>query len=273
MLYFPNAKINLGLNILKKREDGYHDIASVFYPVGWSDALEVLEADGFNLTFSGLEIPGSLENNLIYRAYNLLQSSFDFKGRALSFHLHKVIPMGAGIGGGSADAGFAIKAINEMLELGLSNKEMEKVAAELGSDCPFFIENRARYCFGRGTSFEDFEINLEKYWILLVYPDLHISTVQAYSSVRPQVPEYELREILRMPINDWKKYLKNDFEEGLFQAFPEIKSIKNRLYSSGALYASMTGSGSTVYGIFENEPELESNLKGYNFYLQQPSID
>jgi 4-diphosphocytidyl-2-C-methyl-D-erythritol kinase len=263
MITFPNAKINIGLNIIEKRSDGFHNIESVFYPVGWKDVLEISPTEasvspnpsskerGVLFASSGLEIPGSTENNLILKAYNLINSEFRIQNPELiKVHLHKVIPMGAGMGGGSADGAFALKMFNEIYELGLSNNELRNFARKLGSDCAFFIENKPVFCHQKGDQFEDFDLDLKGMYIVLVNPNIHISTAEAYSGVTPQKPKISLKEALKLPINEWKNVVKNDFEEKLLIKYPTIAQIKQNLYDAQAVYASMTGSGSTVYGIF-----------------------
>lgn len=255
MLTFPNAKINLGLNVIGKRPDGYHNIESVFYPLEWTDALEIIKADEFSFKSSGLEIPGETANNLIIKAYKILVGAGLVFENSVNIHLHKVIPMGAGIGGGSADGAFALKMLNEIFELNLSDLRLEDFAAQLGSDCPFFIQNRPKFCFGRGTDFEEIDFSLKGYSLVLANPQIHISTAEAYSGVIPHIPEISIKEILKMPVSQWKELLVNDFEEKILLNHPKISEVKQELYSVGALYASMTGSGSTVFGIFENLPE------------------
>ena len=260
MLSFPNAKINSGLNITEKRADGYHNIESVFYPITWCDALEMIRSESFSFTSSGLEIPGNQANNLILRAFELLKNEkgLNLEGN-VAIHLHKVLPMGAGIGGGSADGAFALKMLNELFNLNLSHFELRGFASRLGSDCPFFIENKPKFCFDKGTSFENIDFDLSGKCLVLVNPQIHISTAEAYSGVKVQKPELGIKEIIKMPILEWKEVLKNDFEKKIIQNHPKIGQIKDKLYQMGAQYASMTGSGSTVFGIFENEAfDLES---------------
>ena len=253
MVVFPNAKINLGLNILSKRKDGYHNISSVFYPIPLQDILEILPADKLQFDATGLEIPGSLEDNLILKAYHLLKSKYDLS--PVRIHLHKIIPMGAGLGGGSADAAFAIKVLNDLFCLNLSREVMEDHAGQLGSDCPFFIRNKPILAEGTGNKFSDIAIDLSGKWLVLICPDVHISTVEAYSRVKPAKPKYNLKEAIeKTAITEWKDNIKNDFEDSVFQLHPEVAEIKNELYGSGAAYASMTGSGSSIYGLFETDP-------------------
>jgi 4-diphosphocytidyl-2-C-methyl-D-erythritol kinase len=262
MLVFPNAKINLGLNIVSKRVDGFHDIESVFYPIAWSDALEVIKSDTFEMHFTGLKIPGDIESNLIFKAWKVFQSENRIKEN-VKIHLHKVLPMGAGIGGGSSDAAFALKTFDSVFETGNSNNKLEEMAAGLGSDCPFFVQNRPRFCFERGTEFQDIEVSLAGKYIVLVNPDIHISTKEAYSGVIPKVPNISIKEILKTPITNWKGLLVNDFESAITIKYPKIGSIKEKLYLLGANYASMTGSGSTVFGIFDNKVNIDKIFQGF----------
>ena len=272
MLTFPNAKINLGLNIVEKRSDGFHNIESVFYPIGWCDALEIIKTTNFSFSNTGLPIPGNLKNNLIIKAFDLLgelitlqnEKSAKIKNNKsqIAIHLHKVLPMGAGIGGGSSDGAFALKMLNEIFELELNTKQLQDFASQLGSDCPFFIENSPKFCFEKGDKFEDIELSLKGKNMLLINPQIHISTVEAYSGVSPKKPEISILEIIKSPIIEWKGILKNDFEIKIIENHPKIGQIKSLLYDLGASYASMTGSGSTVFGIFNQEVEhVEKHFK------------
>lgn len=256
MVSFPNCKINLGLHILRKRSDGYHDLETVFYPIGLTDVLEIIESrnakTAVHLSTSGLPVEGRPANNLCVRAYRLLQKDFPSLPPML-IHLHKVIPAGAGLGGGSANASFTMQMINEIAGLGLNLQQLLQYAAQLGSDCPFFIINKPCYATGRGENLEEFELDLSGYSILLVNPGIHVNTGVAFSGIVPAIPEYSIKEILRQPVSQWKYKLQNDFEKTVFKAYREIVDIKDSLYQQGALYASMSGSGSTVYGIFEKD--------------------
>jgi 4-diphosphocytidyl-2-C-methyl-D-erythritol kinase len=264
MLTFPNAKINIGLNIVEKRPDGFHNIESVFYPVNWCDALEIVPAEQFLFESSGLAIPGDNADNLCIKAYYLLcKTQPKMAGKSAHLHLHKVIPMGAGLGGGSADGAFALKILNEIFELSLTTSDLQHYARQLGSDCAFFIENRPVFCFNKGDEFEEFSLDLRGKYIVLVNPDIHISTAEAYAGVRPKKPETPLKEALKLPLNKWEGVIKNDFEEKLLHRYPAIAEAKKTLYEYGALYASMTGSGSTVYGIFEREKDLKAQFPGF----------
>ncbi len=264
MLSFSNAKINLGLNILEKRPDGYHNIESVFYPVPWTDVLEVLPSDTFSFTTSGLDIPGTKEQNLILKAYKLLQENYPIK--PLKIHLHKVLPMGAGIGGGSSNGAFALSLINEVLDLQIGTKKLEVLASELGSDCPFFIQNKPRFCYGKGIEFSETTVDLSGKFIVMVNPGIHITTQEAYAGVKPYVPKLRISEITKLPISEWRNTLSNDFEQTISKNHITIGNIKKELYENGALYASMTGSGSTLYGIWDKEVDLKSIFKQYTYW-------
>ncbi|UII26510.1 4-(cytidine 5'-diphospho)-2-C-methyl-D-erythritol kinase [Fulvivirga maritima] len=258
MVVFPNIKINLGLNIISRREDGYHNISSVFYPLPLTDILEILPAEEFNFTSTGLPIPGNTDDNLIIKAYKLLKESYHLP--AVSIHLHKIIPMGAGLGGGSADCAFTIKCLDQLFELNLSTETMEGFAAKLGSDCPFFIANKPVLVEGTGHIFSDIDLSLEGKYIVLIYPEVHVSTAQAYSKVTPKQPDTSVADIIKSkPIDQWKDVLNNDFESSVFQQFPAISKVKNELYDAGAIYASMTGSGASVFGIFDSKPTIQLN--------------
>jgi len=259
MITFPNAKINLGLNIVRKREDGYHDIESCFYPIPWKDGLEVIASTKFSFHSYGLQIPGNSNENLCVKAYELLKEKYDIPSAEI--HLLKKIPMGAGLGGGSADGAFTLSTLNDVFDLGISTNELKELALQLGSDCPFFIQNEPAIAKGRGEILEGVDINLSGYYLGIQNPGIHISTKEAYSGVVPKTPEIEVSEILKMPLNTWKEQLKNDFEASIFENYPEIADLKKEMYSSGAIYASMTGSGSTVYGVFKQENQWKGSLK------------
>jgi len=260
MITFPNAKINIGLNITERRADGYHNLETIFYPVKINDALEVIESNKLKFESSGLEIPGRMEDNLCVKGYHLLKKSFDLPPVAI--HLHKHIPIGAGLGGGSADAAFFITLMNKKLELGLSVEDMQEYARILGADCAFFIENRPVFAFDRGDEFEPVKIDLSNYKIVVVMPPVQISTSEAFRGVKPMPVKDSLMELIYLPVKEWRKYIKNDFEESIFKNNAEIRGVKASLYEAGALYASMSGSGSSVFGIFENKPDLTFLEKG-----------
>jgi len=251
MLKFPNAKINIGLNITAKRADGYHDIESCFYPIPLQDALEVIPSSALKFSSTGIPIPGIQNDNLVLKAYELLNA--DYELTPLEIILHKNIPMGAGMGGGSADGAVMLTLLNEYFKLNISNIELQKYALQLGSDCPFFIENQPKLVSGRGEVFGSTSLDLSGYYLALIYPNIHISTAEAYSGIKPTQSKISVKEAVEnYQIADWKELLKNDFEEGLFVKYPQLQEIKTRLYNSGAIYASMTGSGSTIFGLFES---------------------
>lgn len=258
MITYPNAKINLGLNIVEKRPDGYHNLETVFYPINLQDAIEVtkLESDeDYHLKISGVQIEGSADNNLVVKAYRLLKKDFPNIG-GIDIHMFKHIPTGAGLGGGSADAAFMIKLLNDKFKLNLSIEKMEEYAAILGADCAFFIQNKPVFASGIGNIFEPINLSLKGYYIVLVKPDIFVSTKDAFANISPQKPQQSLKEIIRMPIETWRATMKNDFEDSVFQKFPEIAAIKDKLYDMGAIYAAMSGSGSSVFGIFREQVEF-----------------
>ena len=261
MILFPNAKINIGLNILSRREDGFHNLETIFYPLAIRDALEVVEADQMKFTSSGLEIPGDAMDNLCLKAYYLL--SKDYKLPPVHIHLHKNIPIGAGLGGGSADASFFIRLINQKFELGMDALQMEGYASKLGSDCAFFIQNKPAIAVGKGDQLQTINLDLSSYFIMLVMPQVQVSTSDAYRGVRPATMASSLADLIKLPIEAWRVAIKNDFEPSVFLQYPIIAEVKSKLYSSGALYACMSGSGSSVFGIFEKELKLP-DLEQYN---------
>jgi 4-diphosphocytidyl-2-C-methyl-D-erythritol kinase len=272
LIRFPNCKINLGLNIIRKRNDGYHDLETIFYPVGLKDIIEINRISGADrpgavrFSSSGLGIDGSPRSNLIVKAFSVLRSDFpDLEAPAI--YLHKNIPMGAGLGGGSADGAFALMMLNEMFSLGLTHDKLIAYAAKLGSDCPFFILNTPCFGSGRGEILEPIDLDLSAYAFVLVHPGIHISTAAAFSGIRPAVPALSVKEIIRQPINTWKDQLVNDFEPTVFRQYPEMQEIKNALYNAGAVYSSMTGSGSCVYAFFSREQMPALSFKdNYRIY-------
>ena len=248
MIVYPNAKINLGLNVLRKRKNGYHDISSVFYPVKECvDILEIIKSERFQFTKSGIEIPDG--ENICEKAWKLLDTDFGIGN--VRIHLHKQIPIGAGLGGGSADASFTLKYLNELFDLNLDSKDLEKYALRLGADCPFFIDNTPKLVEGIGEKMTSIDLDLSNYEIRLVNPDIHISTKEAYSGIVPKAPVLSVEKIIELPIIKWKGKLKNDFEESIFEKYLQLAGIKDELYKQGSIYSSMSGSGSIVFGIFE----------------------
>ena len=256
MIVFPNAKINLGLNIVSKRADGFHNIESVFYPIAIEDVVEFIPADVLELSISGLAVVGNVDDNLIFKAYHLLKKDFQLPN--LNIHLHKHIPMGAGLGGGSADAAFFLKALNKYFDLQITIPQLLNYAGQLGSDCAFFILNEPCFASGRGEILQPIYLNFQNKKIMVVHPNIHVNTAWAYSKIKPSQQKKDLQEIMLLPTNEWRHFLKNDFEQPVFAEFPTIEKIKNVLYNFGAAYASMSGSGSAVFGIFQNEiPEIK----------------
>ncbi|MBN7813304.1 4-(cytidine 5'-diphospho)-2-C-methyl-D-erythritol kinase [Algoriphagus sp. H41] len=261
MISFPNAKINLGLHITAKRKDGYHDIETCMVPIPMTDALEMIIDKKSAWASTGLAIPGDPKDNLILKAEKLLKK--DFPGLPnLSIHLHKSIPMGAGLGGGSADGAFALKLMNNLFDLHLDDYFLEEYAAQLGSDCPFFVENTPKIARGRGEILEPIDLSLKGVHMVLINPGIHVGTKEAYAGVSPAAPKVLLEEVLADRAR-WKAELVNDFEASVFAAYPEIGEIKEKMYGAGAFYAAMSGSGSSVFGLFEKKPDTIEWDEGY----------
>jgi 4-diphosphocytidyl-2-C-methyl-D-erythritol kinase len=275
MICFPNAKINLGLHVINKREDAFHNIETDFYPVGFSDMLEVVRNLGSGtrdnkVTFfsDGLKIDGRAADNLIVKAYALLDK--DFSLEPVSFFLYKQIPMGAGLGGGSADAAFTIRMLNDLFSLQLTPERMKDYASQLGSDCAFFIDNKPAYVLGRGNELEPIALDLSGYFIAIIYPGIHSDTSLAYKHVqrREKVDESSsLKALIQEPAGYWKNKMENDFERSVFAALPPLAGIKQQLYDCGAVYASMSGSGSAIFGIFDREPVLPGELRKHHYFI------
>lgn len=265
MIGFPNAKINLGLNVIERRADGYHNLETVFYPVTLSDILEILPGKSFHFEASGLALEGDPENNLVVRAYRLLNTAFNLP--PVNIFLHKVIPFGAGLGGGSSDAAHTLKLLNEMFELNLSNIQLNEYAVKLGADCPFFIENQPSFATGTGNILSPINIDLSEYQMVIVKPPFGVETVWAYQSITPRKPRKSISEIINQPIETWREELTNDFECTVFEKYPQIGSIKQALYDNGAVYASMSGSGSSVYGIFRKVPSDLASVFDPEYFL------
>ena len=253
MITFPHAKINIGLQVTERRPDGYHNLDTVFYPIPIHDALEVIVAEGADydcrLHISGIEIAGDPDTNLVVRAYRLLAA--DYSLPSVDIYLHKHIPTGAGLGGGSADAGFMLRLLNEMFALGITTEQLEAYAAKLGADCPFFITGCPVYATGIGNEFHPIGLDLSAWHIVVVKPDVFVSTKEAYSMVHPEKPVVTLDKKITQPIAEWKDTISNDFEKGILALHPELADIKAKLYSLGAKYAAMSGSGSALFGLFE----------------------
>lgn len=250
MIAFPPCKINLGLHILAKRPDGYHDLETCFYPVPWTDILEIIPSDTLRFESSGNNIPGNPDDNLCLKAYRILAK--DFKLSPVSIHLHKVIPSGAGLGGGSSDGAYTLRLLNEIFSLGLSLEKLMAYAATLGSDCAFFIQDHPMIGSGRGEILHEASVSLTGKFLILVKPEVHVSTAEAYAGVVPQQPAEPLENIFeRHALPSWKKVLKNDFEGSVFSKHRLLHDLKEMLYDNGAVYASMSGSGSSLFGIFD----------------------
>ena len=260
MISFPHGKINLGLNVVARRSDGFHNIETCFYPIPLTDILEIIPSSEFSFSQSGIPLPGTPEENLCVKAYRLLASDFDMD--QVKIHLHKVIPVGAGLGGGSSDAAITLRLLNAIFDLKISVPKLKDYAAQLGSDCSFFIEDIPMIGRGRGENLTPVSLPLNGLHVLLVKPDIYIATQEAYAGISPQQPPRTLEGILNLPVKEWRTELKNDFEDSIFKKFPEIGRIKDKMYSLGAIYASMSGSGSSVFGIFEKPTEVRKIFPG-----------
>ena len=261
MITFPVAKINLGLNVVEKRADGYHNLQTVFYPVPIMDALEIVPmSDGFpsdvdcDLKVTNITIEGDEQRNLVVRAYQLLKADFPDLPRVHA-HLWKGIPTQAGMGGGSSDCGYMIRLLNETFDMGLSSEQMQQYAARLGADCAFFIESRACYAEGIGERLQPIDLDLSGWHIGVVRPDIPVPTKEAFSRIHPHYPALNCRDVVRQPVETWRDRLINDFEESVFVLHPEIGAVKEQLYKMGATYAAMSGSGSALFGLFKDEPD------------------
>ena len=254
MIQFPNCKINLGLSILEKRTDGFHGLETIFYPVALTDGIEIVinkghQNNAVEFTSSGNQIPGDVSGNLCVKAYDLLKKDFPLMSN-IKIHLHKKIPIGAGLGGGSSDGASALIILNDLFQLHINQAQLIQYAVQLGSDCPFFILNKACHATGRGEILNPIEIDLSNYSFALIHPGIHIATPWAFQQIKPCVKEKSIITIIKQPIETWKAELINDFEAPVFNAHPQLQIIKNELYHQGALYASLSGSGSSIFGIF-----------------------
>ncbi len=273
MICFPNAKINLGLNIVSKRNDGYHNLETIFYPIPIKDALEIIvkkEQDTDTFIESGIKVDSSPESNLVMKALKLMRENYDFP--LVEVHLLKKIPFGAGLGGGSSDASFMLKLINDTFELGATKEELALLAVKLGADCPFFIYNHPMFASGIGEIFEPVDFSLKGYSFVLIKPDIHVSTKDAFSLIKPTLPNISLKEIIKKPVQEWKGLMINDFEKSVFEKYPAIDEIKNKLYNNGALYASMSGSGSSIFGIFD-KPYRVDNSQYQECFIWEGALD
>lgn len=272
MIVFPNAKINIGLNIVSRRNDGFHDIETIFYPIkGLCDILEIVpvpnQIDLINFRQTGLTLNEPDENNLCIKAYHLLNSYKELP--PVTMHLHKQIPFGAGLGGGSSDGSHVLSLLNSISSNPLSKEKLSEIALQLGSDCPFFIYNSPCFATGRGEILSPIKLDLSGLHILLINPGLHVNTGKAYSLSNPKDPEKKLDSIIQSNRNDWRSLIFNDFEKVVFNIHPEIGAIKEELYSMGAVYAAMSGSGSTVFGLFTEKPDYTKIFSNYFVFCQK----
>ena len=256
MILFPPAKINLGLNVKSKRSDGYHEIETCMVEVPFHDVLEILPSTKFKFISSGMEIKGNVDDNLCVKAYRLLESEHNLP--PVYIHLRKNIPMGAGLGGGSSDATYVLKGLNELFDLELDKKELERYASVLGSDCAFFVKGGSQIAIGRGEVLSDSDVDLKGKYLKLINPEIHIGTAEAYSNVVLDKGS-SVHSVLQEPIENWQSRLNNSFESYAFSEHPEIKSLKDELIEDGAIYVAMSGSGSSVFGIYESEPKHSAN--------------
>jgi len=277
VISFPNCKINLGLNIIRKRADGFHDLETFFYPIPINDVLEIIPVNDKAAVYSdvlisatGLTIEDEKENNLCIKAYHSLKKHFPSLP-AVQMHLHKRIPIGAGLGGGSADAAFALKILNKMFDLHLTDERLIEYSDDLGSDCPFFIINKPCFATGTGEVLEPVDVDLSRYSLILIHPGINIHTGKAFAQVTPALPHRSIKDIIHLPVGEWKNELINDFETSVFKQHPEISKIKDELYHAGAVYASMSGSGSTVYGIFEKDKDAELSFPA-NYWVKSVNL-
>lgn len=262
MISFPRAKINIGLKVVEKRSDGFHNIETIFYPVPLSDALEFVTTDGSGedeLVITGIKIRTKPGQNLIIRAVKQLRESYSFP--KLKIHLHKVIPPGAGLGGGSSDAACILKSVIKRFRFPVRDDELKELALKTGSDCPFFLNPVPSVAEGRGEILKEIRPRLAGYYLVLINPGIHISTREAYHNCNPSLPETDLGKLYSHRISEWKKIIVNDFEDFVFKVYPEVSELKKALYKNGAVYCSMTGSGSVVYGIYEQKPVFTGKLK------------
>jgi 4-diphosphocytidyl-2-C-methyl-D-erythritol kinase len=267
MIIFPQAKINLGLHVLKKREDSYHEVETCMYSIPLFDILEILPADDFSFKQTGLVVDGTIESNLCVKAFRLFEK--EFKIPNVYMHLRKQIPMGAGLGGGSSDAAHVINGLNEIFAIGISQSRKEELAAQLGSDCAFFIDGSPKLATERGEKLEEISVDLKGKHLLLIYPDIHVGTAEAYAGVDFYQGGKSVSDLLNEPIDEWRNWLENSFEKSIFNLHPRLKLLRDAMYEAGAIYSAMSGSGSTLFGIFEKEPEkLELPLSNQQFCLE-----
>jgi len=271
MLAFPNCKINLGLYITKRRDDGYHDLETVFYPLKLKESLEIVPSKKTTLHVTGLHVHGEPEDNLVWKAYKLMKTKFPDKIPPFNIYLHKVIPMGAGLGGGSSNGAFMLQLLNDYCGLGLNKEQLSALALQLGSDCPFFIHNTPQFAEGRGEKMSPVLLDLSDYSIQLICPEIHVSTAEAFKAITPDPAPFDLRNLHKLPVEEWKDFIGNDFEEPVFKKYPELAIIKSELYEQGALYASMSGSGSAIFGIFPDskKADLKADADHEDIYMHE----
>jgi 4-diphosphocytidyl-2-C-methyl-D-erythritol kinase len=265
MVAFPPCKINLGLYVTGKRADGFHDLATCFYPLPWNDMLEVIPSDSFSFTASGLLIAGSPADNLCVRAYQLLKKDFNIPPVAI--YLHKIVPLGAGLGGGSADGAWTLRLLNQVFDLNLSSSQLLRYASTLGSDCSFFMFDKPMLGWGRGEVLTETTVDLSQYYFAVAKPPVHVTTAEAFKGISPRKSDHDLKNLLEsVPVSDWKTFLRNDFEESIFKKYPAIAALKESMYASGAVYAAMSGSGSAVFGIFSKPVHLNDKFSGMHYH-------
>ncbi|WP_276132639.1 4-(cytidine 5'-diphospho)-2-C-methyl-D-erythritol kinase [Polluticoccus soli] len=271
MVRFPNCKINLGLYITNRHADGYHDLETVFYPVPFRDALEIVPAkDKASIHLSGRTVAGDSTDNLVWKAYQMLKEKFPQQVGELDIYLHKAIPMGAGLGGGSADGAFMLQLLSDHFKIGLTDAQLVDTALQLGSDCPFFIYNTPQFAKGRGEQMTPINLDLSGFSLLLICPSVHVSTGKAFQMITPRPAPFDLRELDKLPVIEWKDNITNDFEAPIFEQHPELAAIKQQLYTGGAVYASMSGSGSTIFGLFPKgrKTGIITSLDYESFYVE-----
>jgi 4-diphosphocytidyl-2-C-methyl-D-erythritol kinase len=261
LITFPGSKINLGLYITAKRADGYHDIQTVFYPTAFTDVLEIVPAREDSLETTGIPIAGNIEDNLCMKALRLMQATYGI-GR-VAMYLHKIVPMGAGLGGGSADAAALLLMLNRHFELKLGRNELLPLAARLGSDCAFFVDPKPAFAHGKGNELKPIDLHLSGWYLVLVCPAIGSSTAEAYRGIVPLPANLDLQDLPNLPVEAWKNHLHNHFERGIIEQIPQVGEIKNTLYSLGATYAAMSGSGSAVYGLFKEMPNLSAAIPAF----------
>lgn len=274
MVCFPNAKINIGLNITEKRKDGYHNLETMFYPIPLEDSLEIIVSENsetpYKLFVNGTEDLSIINDNIVTKAYQFIKNDYDIP--PIEVYLTKQIPHGAGLGGGSADASFMLKLMNDKFSLGISNEDLEVRAGKIGADCPFFIRNTPTLAYERGDRFKAIDVSLSGYNMLLIKPDIHISTKEAFDGIAPSKEKVGIIEkYVQGDIKEWKNNITNDFEKTVFALYPELEQIKNRLYEMGAVYASMSGTGSTIYGLFDTEIENQVNINE-NYFIYKSEL-